>query len=44
VVGTLVSLVAAAIMLRRGGARIFHRLDWALLRRLGKLAMAHNWA
>jgi O-antigen/teichoic acid export membrane protein len=43
VVGTLVSLVPAALMLRRGGARIFHRPDWALLRRLGKVAMAHNW-
>jgi O-antigen/teichoic acid export membrane protein len=43
VVGTFVSLVPAALMLKRGGSRIFHRPDWALLRRLGKVAMAHNW-
>ena len=43
VVGTLLSVVPAAIMLRRGGARIFHRPDWARLRRLGKVALAHNW-
>jgi O-antigen/teichoic acid export membrane protein len=43
VTGTLLSLLPAVIMLRRGGSRIFHRPDWALLRRLGKVAMAHNW-
>jgi hypothetical protein len=43
VVGTLLSVVPAAIMLGRGGARIFHRPDWARLRRLGKVALAHNW-
>ena len=43
VVGTLLSVMPAAIMLGRGGARIFHRPDWARLRRLGKVAMAHNW-
>ena len=30
-------------MLKRGGSRILHRPDWRLLRKLGKLAMAHNW-
>jgi O-antigen/teichoic acid export membrane protein len=43
VVGTALSLVPAAIMLGRDGSRIFHRPDWALMRRLGKVALAHNW-
>ena len=43
VAGTLLSLIPAAYMLRRDGSRIFHRPDWGLLRRLGKVAMAHNW-
>jgi O-antigen/teichoic acid export membrane protein len=43
VFGTLVSLGPAVIMLRRDGTRIFHRPDWGLLRRLGKVAIAHNW-
>ncbi len=43
VLGTLLSLVPTVIMLRRGGSRIVHRPDWGLLRRLGKVAMAHNW-
>jgi O-antigen/teichoic acid export membrane protein len=43
VLGTLLSLVPTAIMLRRGGSRIYHQPDWGLLRRLGKVAMAHNW-
>jgi O-antigen/teichoic acid export membrane protein len=43
VLGTLLSLAPTAVMLRRGGSRILHRPDWGLLRRLGKVAMAHNW-
>jgi O-antigen/teichoic acid export membrane protein len=43
VLGTLLSLVPTAIMLSRGGSRIVHRPDWGLLRRLGRVAMAHNW-
>jgi O-antigen/teichoic acid export membrane protein len=43
VAGTLLSFVPALFMLKRGGAQVFHRPDWALLRRYGKLAMAHNW-
>lgn len=43
VLGTLLSLVPAALMLRRDGSRIFHRPDWALMRRLAKVALAHNW-
>jgi O-antigen/teichoic acid export membrane protein len=43
VLGTLLSLAPTAVMLRRGGSRIVHRPDWGLLRRLGKVAMAHNW-
>ena len=43
VLGTIVSLVPAALMLRRGGSRILHRPDWVLLRKLVKVAAAHNW-
>ncbi|WP_187366499.1 lipopolysaccharide biosynthesis protein [Trebonia kvetii] len=43
VAGMLLSLVPALVLLRRGGSRILHRPDWALLRRLGGLAMTHNW-
>jgi O-antigen/teichoic acid export membrane protein len=43
VIGTLLSLVPTVILLRRGGSRIFHRPDWGLLRKLRKVAMAHNW-
>jgi O-antigen/teichoic acid export membrane protein len=43
VIGTVVSIVPAVIMLVRSGSRLFHRPDWGLLRRLAKVAMAHNW-
>jgi O-antigen/teichoic acid export membrane protein len=43
VLGTAISLIPATLMLRRDGAKIFRRPDWDLLRRLGKVAMAHNW-
>jgi O-antigen/teichoic acid export membrane protein len=43
VIGTVLSLIPTAIMLMRGGSRVFHRPDWGLLRRLGKVALAHNW-
>ena len=43
VFGTAASLIPAAMMLKRGGRQIFHKPDWKLLRRLGKVAMAHNW-
>jgi len=43
VLGTLLSLIPTVIMLKRGGSRIFYRPDWKLLRRLGKVALAHNW-
>ena len=43
ILGTTMSLVLSAFMLKRSGSRIFHRPDWELLRGLGKVAMAHNW-
>jgi O-antigen/teichoic acid export membrane protein len=43
VIGVAVSLLSAAFLLHRSGARIFHRPDWSLLRRLGKVAMTHSW-
>ena len=43
VIGTVVSLLPVAIMIKRGGGSFLHRPDWANLWRLRKLAMAHNW-
>jgi O-antigen/teichoic acid export membrane protein len=43
VIGTALSLVPAAVLLVRAGSRVLHRPDWGLLRRLGRVAMAHNW-
>jgi O-antigen/teichoic acid export membrane protein len=43
VIGTLVSMVPAAVMLFRSGSKVFHKPDWTLLRRLFKTALAHNW-
>ncbi len=43
VLGMIVSLLPAALMLRRGGSRILHRPDWTQLRRLRNVALAHNW-
>jgi len=43
VLGTALSLVPAAVLLVRAGSRVFHRPDWGQLRRLGRVAMAHNW-
>jgi O-antigen/teichoic acid export membrane protein len=43
VLGTALSLIVSACLLKRSGARIFHRPDWGLLRRLSRVVMAHNW-
>lgn len=43
VAGTAVSLVPVAIRLRFSGATILPRPDWAVLRGLGRTALAHNW-
>jgi O-antigen/teichoic acid export membrane protein len=43
ITGTIVSLVPVVILLKRGGSRILHRPDWAALRGLAKVTMAHNW-
>ena len=43
VIGIVGSLVAASIMLIRGGSRILYRPDWASLRRLLPVAVNHNW-
>jgi O-antigen/teichoic acid export membrane protein len=43
VIGTAGSMVPAAIMLVRSGSRVFHRPDWASLRRLVPVAINHNW-
>lgn len=41
--GMALSLAAAAIQLRLTGAAVLCRPDWAVLRGLGKTALAHNW-
>lgn len=43
VTGTAVSLVPVAIRLWHAGASILPRPDWAVLRGLGRTALAHNW-
>ena len=43
VVATIGSMIPAVIMLVRSGSRIFHRPDWAELRRLFPVAVNHNW-
>jgi O-antigen/teichoic acid export membrane protein len=43
VIGIVGSVVAASIMLIRGGSRILYRPDWASLRRLLPVAVNHNW-
>ncbi|HEY7276441.1 MAG TPA: lipopolysaccharide biosynthesis protein [Trebonia sp.] len=43
VVGIIGSMVPAAIMLVRGGSRLYHRPDWGGLRRLLPVAINHNW-
>jgi O-antigen/teichoic acid export membrane protein len=41
--GLVLSLLAVAIWLRRGGSHVLARPDWGVLRGLGKTAIAHNW-
>jgi O-antigen/teichoic acid export membrane protein len=40
---TALSMVPSAVMLFRGGSKVWHRPDWALLRKLFKVALNHNW-
>jgi O-antigen/teichoic acid export membrane protein len=40
---TALSVIPAAVMLVRGGSRVFHRPDWTLLRKMFKVALNHNW-
>jgi O-antigen/teichoic acid export membrane protein len=43
VVGTVASAAAVAIWLRFTGTPVLPRPDWAVLRGLGRTAVAHNW-
>jgi O-antigen/teichoic acid export membrane protein len=43
VVGIVGSMIPAAIMLKRGGAKILQRPDYGSLRRLLPVAINHNW-
>jgi O-antigen/teichoic acid export membrane protein len=43
VVGTVISLLPVAIIIKRSGGTILYRPDWANFWRLRKLALAHNW-
>jgi O-antigen/teichoic acid export membrane protein len=40
---TALSMLPSAVMLVRGGSRVWHRPDWPLLRKLFKVALNHNW-
>ncbi|MGH3255957.1 MAG: lipopolysaccharide biosynthesis protein [Streptosporangiaceae bacterium] len=41
--GMALSLATVAIQLKHGGAAVLSRPDWGVLRRLSKVAFAHNW-
>jgi O-antigen/teichoic acid export membrane protein len=43
VIGIVVSLFGSALWLRIRGSPVMPRPDWAVLRALGKTALAHNW-
>jgi O-antigen/teichoic acid export membrane protein len=43
VAGTAVSMAGSALWLRLHGTPVLPRPDWAVLRALGKSALAHNW-
>jgi O-antigen/teichoic acid export membrane protein len=43
VLGTALSVIPSAMMLVRGGSRVWHRPDWPALRRLFTVALNHNW-
>jgi O-antigen/teichoic acid export membrane protein len=43
VAGTAVSLIPVAVRLKLTGATMLTRPDWAVLRGLGRTALAHNW-
>jgi O-antigen/teichoic acid export membrane protein len=43
VAGIAASLAGSAIWLRTRGSPVLPRPDWAVLRALGKTALAHNW-
>ena len=42
-IGTVISLLPTAILIKRGGANVLHRPDWSGLWRRRRLALAHNW-
>ena len=43
VAGTAASMTLVLIRLHLSGSHVFPRPDWAILRALGKTALAHNW-
>jgi O-antigen/teichoic acid export membrane protein len=43
VVGTVASVVPILFQLHINGSRVFPKPDWAILRGLGRTALAHNW-
>jgi O-antigen/teichoic acid export membrane protein len=43
VTGTAVSVLPVALRLRLSGTSVLPRPDWAVLRRLGRAAVVHNW-
>jgi O-antigen/teichoic acid export membrane protein len=43
ILGTVISIVPVVILFRRSGATVLHRPDWAALRSLARVTVAHNW-
>lgn len=43
VLGTLISLIPVAIMIKRSGSAVLHRPNWRMFWQLRKLTLAHNW-
>lgn len=43
VIGTVLSVVPVAVIIKRGGGKLLHRPDWTTFWQLGKVTIAHNW-
>jgi O-antigen/teichoic acid export membrane protein len=43
VLGTIISLLPVAVMIKRSGSSVLYRPDWEAFWRLGRLTLSHNW-
>jgi O-antigen/teichoic acid export membrane protein len=43
VLGTIISLIPIAIIIKRDGGSVLNRPDWKSFWQLGKVTLAHNW-